>query len=301
VNKILITGGSGLVGQYLKNLMPEAIYISSSDYDLRYIEQVEQMYNTYQPNTVIHLAARVAGIQTNMAYPTEYLSDNILMNVNVINGAYKHKVDRLIATVSTCCYPDKVAKYPMTEDMLLQGPPASSNIGYAYSKRCMSLLIDSYNKQHGTEWNYLIPCNLYGEHDEFDNFKSHMVSALIKKIYESNKTVNLLGTGKPIRQFMFAGDLARAIKEIIDRNIRENLNVVPEEIFSIKEIAEIGINACGKPHLKLRFDPEKPDGQFRKDATSKKLLSLIPDFKFTSLFEGIKKTYDTYSKGMQNG
>ena len=299
MNKTVVTGGSGLVGKYLQILLPNAHFLSSKDFDLTKENEVERLFIKYKPTAVIHLAAKVAGIQTNIAYPTEYLEQNILMNTLILKHAHLNNVKRFIGMISTCAYPDKVANYPMEEKDLLNGPPATTNLSYSYAKRIMAIQIENYNKQYGKKWNYLIPCNLYGEYDEFDEFKSHMVSALIKKIYEANNSINLLGSGKPFRQFMYAKDLARLIKIIIDENIYDSMNVSPPENFSISEIAKIGIKACNKEYLKINWDSSKPDGQFRKDVTSKKLMKVLPDFTYTSLEDGIRKTYIYYKNKMK--
>jgi GDP-L-fucose synthase len=298
MNKILVTGGSGLVGKYLQELMPNAHFVSSKDFDLTKEKEVKTLFNKYHPNTVIHLAAKVAGIQTNIAFPTEYLEENILMNTFMLKYAHLNDVERFIGMISTCAYPDKVDHYPMEETDLLNGPPSVTNLSYAYAKRIMAIQIENYNKQYGKYWNYLIPCNLYGEYDEFDEFKSHMVSALIKKIYEADDSINLLGSGKPFRQFMYAKDLARVIKIIIDKDIYNSLNVSPPENFTISDIAKIGIKACDKEYLEINWDSSKPDGQFRKDVTSKNLMNVLPEFTFTSLEEGIRWTYTYYKQNL---
>jgi GDP-L-fucose synthase len=177
------------------------------------------------------------------------------------------------------------------EDMFL-GPPTNSNFSYGYAKRCMAVQIDAYNKQYGTKYNYLIPCNLYSEYDNFNNeSKMHFMTALLKKIKTSDKTLNLLGTGKPLRQFMYAGDLARIIKKVIDNNIIGSFNVATSENLSINEMANISLNVLNK-NLKIKYSKPELDGQFRKDVSNEKLLNYIPDFKFTSFEEGIKKVYD---------
>ena len=299
MNKTVVTGGSGLVGKYLQELLPKARFLSSKDFDLTKENEVEKLYIKYKPSTVIHLAAKVAGIQTNIAFPTEYLEQNILMNTFMLKHAHINNVERFIGMISTCAYPNKVEQYPMEEKDLLNGPPAPTNFSYSYAKRIMAIQIDNYNKQYDKKWNYLIPCNLYGEHDEFDEFKSHMVSALIKKIYEANKSITLLGSGKPYRQFMYAEDLARLIKVILDEYIYECLNVSPSENHTIRDIAKIGLKACNKEFLDISWDTSKPDGQFRKDVTSKKLMKILPNFTFTSLEEGIHKTYNYYENIMR--
>ena len=296
MNKILVTGGSGLVGKHLRDVLPDAVYISSKDYDLTDLQQVKDMMFEYEPNVVIHLAGRVGGLLDNINYPVDYLEENVLMNTNVLKSCYEFDVSRVIGMISTCIYPDKVDKYPMLEEKLFDGPPTPTNFNYALSKRCMAAQIDSYVKQHDRKWCYLAPCNLYGEYDKFEEHHSHLVSALIKKIYENDENIDMWGNGKPLRQYMYGGDLAKVIKHMIGNNEVGCFNVTPSDVFTIKEIVDIGKKACKKENLIVNWDNTKPNGQFRKDVSSKKLLSILNDFKFTSLEEGIKKTYEYKSK-----
>jgi len=294
--KILVTGGSGLVGKHLKDILPEAIYISSKDFDLTNMDRVHAMMDFFRPKIVIHLAARVGGIMDNINYPVDYLEENILMNTNLLKKCHEFNVDRVISILSTCIYPDVLETYPMKEEDLFNGPPTPTNFSYGFAKRCMAAHIDSYVKQYDKKWSYLIPCNLYGEYDKYEEHNSHFVSALIRKIYEANDEIEMWGTGKPLRQFMYGGDLARVIKYMIDNDIVDNFNVAPKEVYSIDEIANIGKKACEKDKIVVNYDNTKPDGQFRKDVDSSKLLSVLENFEFTTLEEGIKKTYDTFSK-----
>ena len=294
--KILVTGGSGLVGQHLQDILPNAIYISSKDYDLTDLQQVRDMMNDEKPNSVIHLAARVGGIVDNINYPVDYLEENVLMNTNVLKACHEFDVEKVIAILSTCVYPDVVDIYPMKEEDLFNGPPTPTNFSYGFAKRCMAAHIDSYRKQYDKKWSYLIPCNLYGEYDKYEEHHSHFVSAFIKKIYEAKDSIELWGTGKPLRQFMYGGDLARVIKYMIDKDIVGSFNVAPEWVHSINDLAEIGKKACLKEKLVVNYNSNKPDGQFRKDVDSSKLLSALKDFEFTPLKEGIKKVYDNFSK-----
>ena len=289
--KILVTGGSGLVGKHLKDIMPDAIYISSKDFDLTDMSRVDEMMEIYNPSVVIHLAARVGGLLDNMNYPVDYLEENILMNTNVIKACYKYDVEKVVGILSTCIYPDIVDTYPMKEDDMFDGAPPPSNFQYAISKRCLASQIEAYNKQYDKKWSCLIPCNLYGEYDKYEEHNSHFVAALIKKIHEAQDSIELWGTGKPLRQFMYGGDLAKVIKYVIDNDVVGNFNVAPKEVYTINEMAEIGIQACNKEHLNIKYDNTKPDGQFRKDVDSSKLLSVLKDFNFTSLKDGIELTY----------
>jgi len=293
---ILVTGGSGLVGQHLQDILPDATYISSTDYDLTDLQQVRDMMNEYQPTSVIHLAARVGGIVDNINYPVDYLEENVLMNTNVLKACHEFDVEKVIAILSTCVYPDVVETYPMKEEDLFNGPPTPTNFSYGFAKRCMAAHIDSYRKQYDKKWSYLIPCNLYGEYDKYEEHHSHFVSALIRKIYEAEDSIEIWGTGKPLRQFMYGGDLARVIKYMIDEDVVGSFNVAPEWVHSINDLVEIGKKACLKDELVVNYNSKKPDGQFRKDVDSSKLLTVLNDFKFTPIGEGIKKVYDNFSK-----
>lgn len=297
MENILVTGGSGLVGTHLRQLLPEAKYISSSDCDLTNEAQVAGLFRTTW-DRVIHLAGRVGGILENIGYPSEFIEQNLLMNTLVLKYARLSGVPRLTAILSTCIYPDVFERYPMTEEDLHKGEPQSTNMPYAVAKRALAVSIDACNKQYGTAYNYLIPSNLYGEHDRLDFEKSHFLTALIGKILHARtqgvREVRLLGTGKPLRQFLYAGDLAEVIRKCVDDDICESFNVAPDENLSIREIAELALKACSSEDLELSFDGSSPDGQYRKDVSNAKMKELISDLKFTDLTEGIEKVYSYY-------
>ena len=297
--KILVTGGSGMVGKSLKKILPEATYLSSKECDLKNEEEVKSLMNNNEFDAVIHLAAKVGGIIDNINKPDDYFVDNIQMNTNIVKWSRITGVKRFIGILSTCIYPDKVISYPMTEDMLHQGPPTPTNFSYGYAKRCLAVQIDACNKQYGTKYQYLTPCNLYGENDKFGD-NSHFIAALVKKIVkmekDGNSTLELFGTGKPLRQFMHSDDLAWVIKECLDKNIYESFNVATEENLSIREMVDIALKSCNLKNTQLVFDKTKPDGQYRKDVSIEKLKGLLPNFKTLPLNKGIKKVYDKISK-----
>ena len=298
-SKILVTGGSGMVGRSLKKFLPNATYLSSRDYDLTSDSDIEKMYKETRPECVIHLAAKVGGIIDNINKPGEYFTDNIIMNTLLVEYARKYNVDRFVGILSTCIYPDKVDSYPMTEEMLHKGPPTPTNFSYGYAKRSLAIQIDAYNKQYGTKYQYLTPSNLYGEHDKFGE-NSHFVAALIKKIHNAkinnHKTITLFGTGRPLRQFMYSDDLAYVIKKCISEEIYDSFNVSNSENVSIHEIAKIALRACDAEHLTIEYDSEKPDGQYRKDVSNEMLYKSIPDFSPTKLIDGIGATYSKLDK-----
>jgi GDP-L-fucose synthase len=298
-NKILITGGSGMVGKSLKKFLPNSVYISSKDFDLTKEFDVIKMFEKYKPKKVIHLAAKVGGIIDNINKPHDYFIDNIKMNTFMVEHSYKNGVEQFIGILSTCIYPDKLENYPMTENDLHLGPPTITNFSYGYSKRCLAVQIDAINKQHGTNYQYLIPCNLYGENDKMGH-NSHFVAALLEKIIKSidknENEITLFGTGEPLRQFMHSDDLAWVINECISNNIYESFNVATNENLSIKEMSDITLSVLNLKNIKVNFDSSKPDGQFRKDVSISKLKHLFPEFNPLLFEKGIKEVYDKISK-----
>lgn len=298
--KVLVTGGSGAVGTHLKKYLPDAIYLSSKDCNLLSQQHVKFIFDQHRPDVVVHLAAVVGGLGDNLARPIEFFEDNFLMNINVIREAYASGVKNFLGILSTCIYPDALGKmaYPLKEDKLFLGSPPQSNEGYAYSKRMMALQLDIYKREYGLNYGYMIPCNLYSEYDNSDPIRSHFVTALLHKLAKAKSTgqneVDLMGTGRPLRQFMYSDDLARAIAIAVKSGIYGNCNVCPDEVRSIKDIADI---ASFVNNLDINFNfTDCLDGQFRKDASNEKFLSIYPDFKFTPLSEGLKLVYDKISK-----
>jgi len=188
----------------------------------------------------------------------------------------------------------------MTEKDIHLGAPSYANFSYGFTKRSLSVGIDAYNKQYKTKYNYLIPCNLYGEYDHFDDpNKCHFITALIRKIIDAeingDNNITLLGTGSPLRQFMHAGDLARTIKIVIENDITDSFNVATPEENTIEDMANITLNALNK-NIGVVFDTSKPDGQIRKTVSCDKMLSLIGDFEFTKLKDGVINVYNEVIK-----
>lgn len=292
----IVTGGSGLVGRNLQKIMPDACYLSSQDGDLRTEHGVYSIFERFKPTRVVHLAARVGGISDNIARPATYIQDNVLMNSILLNAALEYEVESFMGILSTCIYPDVCDQYPMTEEDLHLGPPTPTNFSYAYAKRLMAVQIDAINEQYGKNYNYLIPCNLYGAEDNDDDIKSHFVTALLKKIQHAKVNnenyITLYGTGTPLRQFMHAMDLAKTIKYCLDNDITESFNVATDENYSIKEIAKIALHATDASGLEIKFDSSKPDGQHRKDVSTHKMQTIMPDFKPIKLIDGIRMSYD---------
>lgn len=293
--KILVTGGTSTVGKHLRTLLPEAVFVGSSDCDLKDSQQTLLFFEKHQPDVVVHLAAIVGGIQDNIARPVDYLQDNLLINTNTVKAAFGVGVRKLIALSSTCTYPDIVENYPMKEEDMFAGPPAATNFSYAYSKRCLVALIDSYNQQHNTEYCYITPSNLYSELDTHKSERAHFVTALLHKIQVAQQsqqsTINLLGTGAPLRQFTYAGDVARIIKAMIRDDVFESFNVSNPETLTINQLAMSTLQALGLDHWRVEYSNPELNGQYRKDVSINRLLKLFPNFTFTPFAEGVKKAY----------
>jgi GDP-L-fucose synthase len=298
--KIVITGSNGMVGRDLIEIIgSEDLYdiveVSSKQYDLRKFDECYFLLVTHKPDIVVHLAAKVGGIVDNIEHPADYIEDNLLMNSNIVSQCRKIGIERFIGILSTCAYPDVVNSYPMKEEQLHDGPPAPTNFSYGISKRCMASHIDAVNQQYGMKYQYLIPCNLYGENDKFDPQKSHFIPALIKKILDAKKAgenkIVLFGDGTPLRQFMYSKDLAKIIYDCIKRDITTNMNVATPENLSIDEMARIALQSCDVD-IQIEYDSTKPNGQYRKDVSIEKLRNHFPYFEFTPLSQGIKKIYE---------
>jgi nucleoside-diphosphate-sugar epimerase len=292
---ILVTGGSGLIGTYLKEILPEATYVSSKDFNLVKQEEVSLMFKKIKPTTVIHLAALVGGIHHNIQEPVRYFEENILMNTFVLRESFKNNVKHFTGILSSCIYPNEINEFPIKEDKLLIGAPHEDLFSYSYAKRCMAIQIDMYNKKHKTKYNYLIPCNLYGEFDKFDSIKGHFVGALIEKLINAKKNceknITLFGDGTPYRQFMHAKDVANIIKMMIMNNKYHNMNIATEENYTVDAIAKIALRVCDAEDISIIYDKNKPNGQMRKDIEISKLNKYFPKFLPIKLEEGIKEIY----------
>jgi GDP-L-fucose synthase len=297
MNTILVTGGTGLVGNAIKKISNQYdeynfIFVSSKQFNLIKMEDTKKMFEIYKPKYVIHLAASVGGLFKNMNYKVDMLEKNLLINFNVIKCAHDYKVEKLIACLSTCIFPDNVT-YPIDESMLHNGPPHFSNDAYAYAKRMLEIHCHAYRENYGDNFICIIPTNIYGPHDNFDLQDGHVLPALIHKCFiakKENKDFVICGTGKPLRQFIYSEDLGKLIMKIFELNIKENI------ILSVPESHEISIGQVGKliakefNYDKIIFDSNFSDGQYKKTVSIDKLISLIGRIEFTKIEDGIKNT-----------
>jgi GDP-L-fucose synthase len=294
-NKILVTGGNGLVGS---EFVGDYYFKPTSKlYDLRKTEDANRLM-LRQFDGIIHCAAKVGGIGGNMNFKGEFFYDNIMMNTNVIEGSRMSGVKNLVAFLSTCVFPDSV-EYPLTESKIHLGPPHFSNDAYAYAKRMSDIQIRSYKQQYGLNYKSVIPCNIYGPNDNYNLVNGHVLPSLIHKCYLSreNKTpLTIWGSGKPLREFIFSKDVAK-LTEWVLYNYNENEPIIlsTSEEISIGDVVDMIVEIMNFKG-EIIFDSSKPDGQFRKPSDNSKIKNYLPDFKFTPLYEGLKETIEYFEK-----
>jgi GDP-L-fucose synthase len=302
---ICVTGGSGLVGQAIRMFVEENkksnetwVFLSSKDGDIRDRKATEAIFEKFKPTHVIHLAAKVGGLFANMAQKVEFYRENVLINDNVMECCRIYKVQKLVSFLSTCIFPDKTS-YPIDETMLHDGPPHSSNEGYALAKRLIDTMNRAYAEEYGCNFTAIIPTNIYGPYDNFSIQNGHVIPGLIHKCYlakQNNTPFTIWGSGTPLRQFIYNLDLAELTVWVMREYHSPDpitLSVDESAEVPIKDVA-LAIAKAMKFEGEVVFDKDKNDGQFKKTACNKKLRSYRPDYKFTSMEDGIQKSVDWF-------
>jgi GDP-L-fucose synthase len=299
--KVLLTGSQGLVGSNIKDLCPPSIELLTPNLDelnLLNFKNVYEYINKTKAELIIHAAGIVGGIQANIENPVKFLTENTLIANNLIIAAKENQVQNLINLGSSCMYP-KSANNPLSEDLILTGELEPTNEGYAIAKIYAQRLCSYINKEAGnSNYKTFIPCNLYGRGDKFDLKWSHMIPAVIRKLYEAkiakSSQVTIWGDGTARREFMFAGDLADFIWYAVEQidQIPELLNVGLEYDHSILEYYEVISEVIGY-RGSFEFDLSKPIGMKQKKVDIQKLKTLGWSPKH-SLEDGINETYNYF-------
>lgn len=292
MDRILITGGTGLVGSAIKG----DVHLGSKDGDLRDMSAVNSIFEKYKPTHVVHCAARVGGVYGNMIAKGEFYYDNVMINTNILEACRIHNTKKVVSLLSTCIFPDKI-DYPLTEKKIHLGEPHWSNYGYAYSKRMLDVQAKVYRDQYNLNFVSVVPTNVYGPNDNFNLETSHVLPALIHKCYlakKNNTRLEIWGSGNPLREFIYSDDIGRLVNWCLENyNDSEPIILSTSHEISIKELVGLIVKAM-EFNGEVVFDSTKPDGQFRKPADNSKLINLIPDFKFTPIEEGIGKTVEWF-------
>lgn len=321
--RILISGGSGLVGSSIKNIVKENndneyIFLSSKECDLRNEVSVDTFFNECKPDIVIHLANVVAGLYGNINNNYKMLVDNVKINTNILEACKKYKIKRLINILSTCVFGNDL-NYPLTSNQMYDKIPDSSNEGYSVSKRFLDTGSKLLTKCSKLQVVNIIPTNLYGLNDNFNLHDGHVLPALIHKCFIAKKNLEerlckstdsfnsigntyckliIKGLGKSLRQFVLSDDLAKIILHFIDCKLEKQFNQlivgppVKDEI-SIKELVNKIVKIFDF-NGEIIYDSNFQEGQRKKTVDDSELLAYIPDFKFTPLETGLKKTIDYF-------
>ena len=299
--RIYVAGHNGLVGSALWRAFTAAGYSnlvgrSSAELDLRNREATSAFLSAERPELIVDAAARVGGIGANNAKPAEFLSDNLRIQLNLMDAAVEFGVKRFLFLGSSCVYP-KFAPQPITEDALLTGTLEPTNDAYAIAKIAGILHIQAIRREFGLHYISAMPTNLYGPNDNFDLETSHVLPAMIRRFHEAKlaevESVTLWGSGRPLREFLHVDDLAAACISLLEHyDAPEPINVGTGEDSSILEIAELVADVVGY-RGRIEWDTEMPDGTPRKllDVTKLKALGWEPKI---TLRDGLSSTYDWY-------
>ncbi len=310
--KIYVAGHNGMVGRavvrYLKKEgARNIIFAGRKKLDLLNSRDLEKFIKTKKPDIVINCAGKVGGILANASYPVEFMNENILIQLNLINFSYKYKIKHFVNLGSSCIYP-KNSKQPIKEKYLLSNQLEKTNEAYSLAKIVGLKVCEFYNQQYKTNFFTLMPCNLYGPYDNFHLKNSHFIPALIKKFIEAKRrnknSVEIWGSGLPRREVMHVDDLANAIGYLLKLKINNDkkflkilrnnslINVGSGQEFQIKKFAEI-INRLTLSNKKLRFNKKFPDGTKRKilDISILKKIGWKSKIK---LYDGLKNTINWY-------
>lgn len=304
--RILVTGGAGFLGSFVikklleKGVPKDKIFVPTfSDYDLRKLEDTKKVLGDSRPDIIIHLAANVGGIGYNQEHPAELFYDNLIMGVQLMEEARKTGVEKFVAIGTICAYP-KFTPVPFKEDDLWNGYPEETNAPYGLAKKMLLVQSQAYRKQYGFNSIYLLPVNLYGPGDNFKPEQSHVIPALIKKVYDAQKQgrdyIEVWGTGKASREFLYVEDAVEGIvlaTEKYDKSEPVNLGAGFE--IKIKDLVELLAKLMDFKG-EIRWDSSKPDGQPRRMLDVSRAEQEFGFKAKTSLEEGLRKTIEWYKQ-----
>ncbi len=294
--------GSAICRALIKNGYNNLLYKSQEELDLTNQKKVLSFLSNEKPKVVINAAAKVGGILANNNFPYQFLMENLMIQNNLIHGAFNSEINKFIFLGSSCIYP-KFSKQPIKEDCLLTDVLEPTNEWYAIAKIAGVKACQAIKKQYSRDYISLMPTNLYGFNDNFDLQSSHVLPAMLRKFHDAklnnDAIVTLWGTGSPMREFLFVDDMADAVVFSIENEMPDHLYNVGSGIdITIKDLAETVQNIVGHKG-KIEWDLNKPDG------TPKKLLDVSKMNKLgwrysTDLVEGITKTYEWFLKNIEN-
>lgn len=291
----LITGGNGLLGKSIQ--IESALKPTRNELDLFDYESLSKYVDNNNITSIIHCAAKVGGVKANTDKMFDFFFENSLINLNILRVCKEKNIKKIIFIISTCVFPSN-AKLPFSENSLHQGEPHNSNFGYAYAKRMLEVGFRSLKKQYDIDSTCLIPCNLYGENDNYNVEDGHVIPSLIHKCYLSkinNTDFEVWGSGKSEREFMYVKDFSNIIQKIHNENMHIDtpLIVSPDRCYSILEAVGVIVDKIGFKG-NVVFDHTKPEGILKKNTDSRKFKEYFPNFEFTDLGTGLEETIDFF-------
>jgi GDP-L-fucose synthase len=302
--RVLITGGRGFLGRHIVARLQslgatDLILPRRSEYDLTEQADVRRLLAETRPDIVLHLAAEVGGIGANRENPGRFFYANAMMGILLIEEARRSGVEKFVQVGTICAYP-KHTPVPFREDELWNGYPEETNAPYGIAKKALLVQLQSYRDQYGFNGIYLLPVNLYGPHDNFDPSSSHVIPALIRKMVEARDAgapaVDIWGTGKASREFLYVDDCARGIVLAAERYAdAEPVNLGTGQEMSIRGLAELIRKLVGYEG-ELRFDPTQPDGQPRRCLDTTRARERFGFTAEVDFEEGLKTTIEWYEK-----
>lgn len=302
--KILITGGKGLVGsalvEHLRNEgFSNVIALGRDDCDLTNTFSTREYFEKHQPAYVFHAAARVYGIMGNMKNKALSFLDNVMINTNVVDAASRVGVKKITVMGTGAVYPYPSPGLPLKEDMIFMGEPHAAENSYAHAKRAMLAMLRAYEESYGMEWAYVVSCNLFGPRDKFDTEFGHVVPSLIKKFYDAKRQgekVVVWGNGSAKRDFMFVKDTARVGLSIM-QNISGPANIGSGTVYSIRDIVDM-IADITDMNDRVVWDETKPNGQDYRayDLTKINSIGFQCDH---SIRQGLEETWAWYEENPQ--
>ena len=297
-SKILVTGGSGLLGYALKARLPDAVYVGSRDGDLTDLKTTQQLFKKHRPKRVIHLAAKVGGVKENAANNANLFAVNTQINTNVLSVAQQSGVQRLISVLSSCCY-QFYDDRSSSEDDLHAGLPFGGNLGYGYAKRTIDIQSRLLFEQFGCQFSTITPVTMYGANDNWDLEAGHVVASLIRKCLaakRNHRPLEVWGSGKAIRQFVYAADVARILLSELDHfKDPGTLIIAADNGITIRQLAMQIACACDFKG-EIVFDRTKPEGARERVLASKRFTAAYPRFQFTALSDGLRSTVEWFAK-----
>lgn len=280
------------MGYALREVFPDAVFLTSRDGDLRRPETVEGLFETHKPQAVIHLAAKVFGVKANALKNADLFAENVLINTNVLATARETGVQKLVSVLSSCAfesYPDR----PSTEEDLHVGLPYGGNLGYGYSKRALDIQTRLLWEQYGCRYTTIAPVTMYGPNDNWDLEDGHVIGSLIHRCFlakQAGKPLEVWGSGRAVRQFVFSYDVARLLAGVLKKiESPRTMIVAADNGISVKDLAA-HIARAMEFEGPVVFNSGQPEGQLVKTVQSKTFAKLFPEFAFTPLEQGLRRT-----------